>query len=314
MAFQNNGPYVWFDGKFVEWAEATIHISAHVVHYGSSVFEGIRMYDTANGSAIFRLDPHIRRLFNSAKLARMEMPFSFEEIRQATIETVARNGQPSCYIRPVAFRGSEAFGVDGRRCPVQVAVMSLAWGAYLGPEAIEGGVDVHVSSWRRMAPGTSMALGKIGGQYVNSQFIAMEAHDGGFNEGITLDINGYVSEGSGENIFLMLDGIVYTPPAASSILNGITRDCAMTILKDLGYEVREQPFTRDLLYIADELFFTGTAAEVTPIRSVDRIKIGSGSRGPITKQVQDVFFGITSGKLEDKWGWLTPVNVQQAVR
>ncbi len=313
MAFSNYGPYIWFDGKFVRWEDATVHISAHALHYGTSVFEGMRMYETAQGSALFRLDPHARRLMNSAKMIRMEVPYSFDELRQAMIDTVERNGQPSCYVRPVIFRGSEAFGVDGRKCPVQVAIMSLAWGRYLGAEAIEQGVDVHVSSWRRMAPGTSMAMGKIGGQYVNSQFAAMEAHDGGFNEAIVLDVSGNVSEGSGENIFVMLNGVVYTPPTASSILSGITRDCALTILKDLGYEIREQAFTRDLLYIADEIFFTGTAAEVTPIRSVDRMKIGIGSRGPITKAVQDVFFGITSGKLEDKWGWLTPVNVQQPV-
>jgi len=313
MAFKNNSPYIWFDGKFVRWEEATVHVSAHTLHYGSSVFEGIRTYETTNGSAIFRLDPHMRRLLNSAKMARIEVSYSFEELRQATLETVARNGQASCYIRPIIFRGSEQFGVDGRKCPTQVAIMSLAWGRYLGAEAIEQGVDVQVSSWRRMAPGTGAALGKIGGQYVNSQFIAMEAHDNGFTEAITLDINGNVSEGSGENIFVVLDGVVYTPPAASSILNGITRDCAMTILKHLGYEVREQSFTRDLLTIADELFFTGTAAEITPIRSVDRMIIGRGSRGPITEQVQDMFFGITSGKVEDQWGWLTPVNVQQPV-
>lgn len=311
MAFKNNGPLVWFDGSFVPWEEATVHVTAHALHYGSSVFEGIRMYDTAHGSAIFRLDPHIRRLINSTKMARMELPYSFDELRQATLDLVAQNGQSACYIRPVIFRGSEAFGVDGRKCPTQVAIMSLAWGRYLGAEALEQGVDVAVSSWRRMAPGTSAAMGKIGGQYVNSQFVAMEAHDGGFNEGIVLDVYGYVSEGSGENIFLMLDNVVYTPPTASSILSGITRDCALTILRDLGYEIREQSFTRDLLYIADEVFFTGTAAEITPVRSVDRMPIGSGSRGPITAKVQDVFFGITSGKLADKWDWLTPVEIAE---
>ncbi len=310
MAF-NNGPYMWFDGQFVRWEEATVHVTAHALHYGSSVFEGVRAYETVNGTAIFRLDPHMRRLMNSAKLARIDVPYSQKELTDATIELVARNGLPSCYIRPIIFRGSAMFGVDGRKCPTQVALMAIEWGRYLGAEAIDQGVDAAVSSWRRMAPGTSMAMAKIGGQYVNSQFIAMEAHDGGFNEAITLDISGYVSEGSGENIFLILDGVVYTPPVGSSILSGVTRDAAITLCRGLGYEVREQAIARDMLYVADEIFFTGTAAEITPIRSVDRIPIGSGSRGPITKAVQDQFFGITSGNIADKYGWLTPVKVQQ---
>lgn len=307
----SNGPYIWFDGEFVRWDEATIHVSAHVLHYGSSVFEGIRMYETTQGSAIFRLDPHLRRLMNSAKLARIDMPWTQDQLREATIELVERNGLPSCYIRPLVFRGSEQFGVDGRKCPTQVALMAIEWGRYLGAEAIDQGVDAAVSSWRRMAPGTSMAMAKIGGQYVNSQWIAMEAHDGGFNEAVVLDVNGYVSEGSGENIFVILDSIVFTPPVGSSILSGVTRDCAITLLRDLGYEVREQTVARDMLYIADEIFFTGTAAEITPIRSLDRISIGRGSRGPITKAVQDQFFGITSGQLSDKHNWLTRVNVRQ---
>jgi branched-chain amino acid aminotransferase len=309
----NNGPTIWFDGQFVKWNEANIHVSAHALHYGTSVFEGIRAYDLGQHTGVFRLDPHLKRLYNSAKLARMEIPYDYATLRQATLDLVARNGQPACYIRPLVFRGSDVFGVDGRSCPVQVALMSLAWGRYLGPEAIEQGVDVHVSSWRRMAPGTSAALGKIGGQYVNSQFVAMEAHDGGFNEGIVLDIYGYVSEGSGENIFLIMDNTVITPPVASSVLNGITRDCALTILRDMGYEIKEQPFTRDLLYLADELFFTGTAAEITPIRTVDRLPIGKGSRGPVTAKVQERFFGITAGQLPDTWGWLTPVQVAQPI-
>jgi len=307
----SNGPYIWFDGEFVRWDEATIHVSAHALHYGSSVFEGIRMYETAHGSAIFRLDPHLRRLMNSAKLARIDMPWTQEQLKQATIEMVERNGLPSCYIRPIAFRGSEQFGVDGRKCPTQVALMAIEWGRYLGAEGIEQGVDAAVSSWRRMAPGSSMAMAKIGGQYVNSQWIAMEAHDGGFNEAVVLDVDGYVSEGSGENIFVIIDGVTLTPPVGSSILSGVTRDCAMTILRDLGFEVREQTVARDMLYMADEIFFTGTAAEITPIRSIDRISIGSGSRGPITKAVQDQFFGITSGQLPDKNDWLTRVNVRQ---
>ncbi len=307
----SNGPYIWFDGKLVRWEEATIHVTAHALHYGSSVFEGIRAYDTVNGTAIFRLEPHMRRLVRSAKLARIDLGWDQEQLSQATIELVEHNGLPSCYIRPIIFRGSEQFGVDGRACPTQIAIMAIEWGRYLGADAIEQGADACVSSWRRMAPGTSLAMAKIGGQYVNSQFIAMEAHDGGFQDAVTLDVNGYVSEGSGENIFVILDGVVYTPPVGSSILSGVTRDCAMTILSDLGYEVREQAIARDMLYIADEIFFTGTAAEITPIRSVDRIKVGAGKRGPLTAKVQEQFFGITSGKMADKYGWLTPVNVRQ---
>jgi len=310
MAF-NNGPFIWFDGQFVRWEDATIHVTAHVLHYGSSVFEGVRAYETVNGTAIFRLEPHMRRLMNSAKLARIDVPYTQQQLSDATVELVARNGLPSCYIRPIIFRGSAMFGVDGRKCPTQVALMAIEWGRYLGADAIDQGVDAAVSSWRRMAPGTSMAMAKIGGQYINSQFIAMEAHDGGFNEAIVLDVAGYVSEGSGENIFVVMDGVVLTPPTGSSILAGITRDCAITLLRELGYEVREQAISREMLYIADEIFFTGTAAEVTPIRAVDRIAIGKGSRGPVTKAVQDQFFGITSGQIADKHGWLTPVKVQQ---
>ena len=310
MSFKN-GPQIWFDGKLTRWEDATVHVTAHALHYGSSVFEGIRAYQTEDGgTAIFRLEPHIRRLVNSCKLARIDLPYSKDQLMQATVDLVEANGLPSCYIRPLIFRGSEMFGVDGRACPTQVAIMGIEWGRYLGAEAIDKGVSVAVSSWRRMAPGTSLAMAKIGGQYVNGQFIAMEAHDGGFNEAIALDVSGYVSEGSGENIFIMLDNVVYTPPVGSSILSGITRDCAMTLLHDLGYEIREQAIARDMLYIADEIFFTGTAAEITPVSTVDRQPIGSGTRGPITTKVQEQFFGITAGKLPDKYGWLTKINVR----
>jgi branched-chain amino acid aminotransferase len=307
----NNGPLIWFDGKLVRWEDATIHVTTHALHYGSSVFEGIRTYETVNGSAIFRLEPHMRRLVRSAKLARIDLPWTQEQLMQAAIDVVENNGQPSCYIRPIIFRGSEQFGVDGRACPTQVAIMSIDWGRYLGTDGIEQGVDVGVSSWRRMAPGTSMAMAKIGGQYVNSQFMAMEAHDQGYNDAIALDMGGYISEGSGENIFVILDGVVHTPPVGSSILAGVTRDSALTILRALGYDVREGVIARDMLYVADEIFFTGTAAEITPVRSVDRIKIGNGGRGPVTKAVQDQFFGITSGKLPDRFNWLTPVTIRE---
>jgi branched-chain amino acid aminotransferase len=310
MAF-DNGPFIWFDGRLVRWEEATVHVTAHVLHYGSSAFEGIRCYETVNGSAIFRLEPHVKRLLNSCKIGRIDVPFSQEEITQAILDTVSHNGQPSCYIRPLIFRGSEVLGVDGRKCPTQVAIITWNWGKYLGADAIDAGVDVCVSSWRRMAPDTSASLAKIGGQYVNSQFAKMEAVELGFSEAIVLDINGNVSEGSGENIFLMSDGVIYTTPIGSSILSGITRDSAVTIARDLGYEVREQTISRDMLYIADEIFFTGTAAEVSPIRSVDRIPIGTGSRGPITKAIQERFFGITNGQQPDKHNWLTPVSIHQ---
>ena len=310
MSF-DNGPFIWFDGKFVRWEEATIHVTAHVLHYGSSAFEGIRTYETDNGPVIFRLEPHVRRLLNSCKLARIELPWSHQEVSRAIQETVARNGQPACYIRPLVFRGSEVLGVDGRKCPTQLVVFSFKWGRYLGADAIEKGVDVCVSSWRRMAPDTAASLAKIGGQYVNSQFAKMEAVENGYSEAIVLDINGYVSEGSGENIFVVSDGVIHTTPLAVSILSGITRDSVMTLARELGYEVREQVISRDMLYVADEIFFTGTASEVSPIRSVDRIPIGGGSRGPVTKAIQERFFGITSGKLPDKYGWLTPVTMRE---
>jgi branched-chain amino acid aminotransferase len=236
------------------------------------------------------------------------MPFTNDEINQAIIETIAINGHEACYIRPLVFRGAGPLGLEGRKNPVDFTIFTMEWGAYLGQEAIEKGVDVQISSWRRMAPGTSASLAKIGGQYVNSQFISMEAHDNGFNEGLALDVYGYVSEGAGENIFVIINNVVYTPGAWSSILLGITRDSALTILRDLGYEVRFEAIARDMLYIADEIFFTGTAAEITPVRSVDRMQIGAGTRGPITKAVQDEFFAITSGKKPDPYGWLTPVR------
>ncbi len=299
---------VWFNGKFVEWEKATVSVGAHALHYGSSVFEGIRAYATPQGPAVFRLQPHVRRLFNSAKMLRMPIPYTEEQVCQAILDTVAKNGHESCYIRPLAFRGMERLGVDGRACPVEVVVMTWEWGAYLGAEALAQGVDACVTSWRRMAPGTLAANAKIGGQYVNSQFITMEAKDLGYAEGIALDVNGYVSEGSGENIFLVNGDRIQTPSLAASILEGITRDAVMTLARDLGYTVDEALLARERLYVADEIFFTGTAAEITPVRSVDRIQIGAGRRGPVTARLQDAFYAITSGKAPDRWGWLTPVR------
>jgi len=300
--------WIWKNGEFVKWEDATVHVTTHALHYGSSVFEGVRAYATSEGPAVFRMQPHTKRLFNSAKIARIEMPYSEDQINEAILETVRRNGHESCYIRPLVFRGSGVLGVEGRKNPTDVVIFTLDWGRYLGAEAIEQGVDVQVSTWRRLAPDTAASLAKIGGQYTNSQFISMEAHDNGMNEGIALDYNGTVSEGAGENIFVVYNGTVFTPAFGSSILMGITRDSIVTLLKDLGYTVVKEPIPRDLLYIADEIFFTGTAAEVTPIRTVDRIQVGSGSRGPITKAVQDEFFAITSGKKADRYGWLTYVK------
>ncbi len=249
----------------------------------------------------------------AAKSRAFPSPLAVDEWMQVTADVVAANNQSNAYVRPLVFRGYNTLGVDGRGCPVDAIVATIPWGAYLGAEALEKGVDVQVSSWRRMAPDTLSALAKIGGQYVNSQNIVMEAKDNGFSEGIALDVNGYVSEGSGENIFLIHKGEIYTPPLSNSILGGITRQSATTIAQDLGYTVKEMTIPREMLYLADEIFFTGTAAEITPVRTVDRLPVGSGSRGPVTKAIQDVFFGIVRGELEDKWGWLTPVKLNTPV-
>jgi branched-chain amino acid aminotransferase len=301
------GSNVWVNGQLVPWEKATVHVSAHALHYGSSVFEGIRAYATKRGSAVFCLDAHVERLVNSCKVFRMDLPYGAGEIKEAILKTICANGHEACYIRPLVFRGTGVLGIEPRKSTIETAIMTMEWGAYLGPEAVELGVDVGVSSWRRMAPDTFPAMAKIGGQYVNSQFAKMEAHDRGFAEGIVLDTNGYVSEGSGENLFLVSRGIIYTPPLWASILEGITRRCAIQLAADLGFELREQMISREWLYIADELFFTGTAAEISPIRSVDGLQIGAGRRGPVTKALQAVFFGITRGELEDRHGWLTPV-------
>ncbi len=296
---------IWFDGKFVPWDEAKVHVLSHVLHYGSSVFEGIRCYSTPKGSAVFRLPSHLRRMYDSCKVYRMEIPFSKEELGEAILETVRRNKLPSCYIRPLVFRGYGQLGVEPRTCPVNVIIAVWEWDAYLGKEALEQGVSVGISSWRRMAPDTFPAGVKAGGHYDNSQLIHMEAVDRGFDEGLALDVHGYVSEGSGENVFMVRDGVLFTPPLASSLLGGITRDSIITLARDLGYEVREEALSREMLYMADELFFTGTAAEVTPIRSVDGITIGPGHRGPITAALQEAFFAIVQGRAEDRHGWLT---------
>jgi branched-chain amino acid aminotransferase len=300
--------YIWFNGQLVPWDEAQVHVAVHALHYGSSVYEGIRAYKTDDGPAIFCLAPHVDRMFNSAKIYRMEVPFTKDEVSQAIVDTVKANGHQACYIRPLLFRGVDSISLDSRTCPVELTIITIELGRYLGSEAVEHGVDVGVSSWRRMSPNAFPAAAKIGGQYINSQLIVMEAIENGYAEGIALDANGFVSEGSGENIFVVQDGHIITPPRACSILPGVTRSCVFALAEDLGHQVREELIPREYLYTADEMFFTGTAAEITPVRSVDRIPVGNGSRGPVTKQLQDEFFGITSGGIPDRHNWLTPVS------
>ncbi len=304
----NNAQKIWHNGKFIDWNDATIHMMSHVVHYGSSLFEGIRCYSTPQGPAIFRLREHIKRLHESCHVYRMPLEYSIEQLMEACVETVRVNGFKECYLRPVAFRGYGPFGVNPLNNPVEVYIASWVWGKYLGAEAIEDGVDVCVSSWARMHPNTLPPTAKAGANYMNSQLIKMEAILNGFVEGIALDTQGYVSEGSGENLFVVRDGKVFTPPLSSAGLTGITRDSAIQIARNLGYEVVEALIPRATLYTADEVFFTGTAAEITPIRTIDRIKIGEGKRGPITAALQKEFFAITSGEKEAPGDWLAFVN------
>lgn len=300
---------IWFNGKFIDWWDAKIHIMCHVVHYGSSFFEGIRCYDTPKGPAIFRLKDHISRFFDSTKIYRTKLPFSYEEILNASIEIIRINQVKSGYIRPFAFRGYHALGVDPTKCPIEVAIAVLNWGQYLGEEALTQGVDVRISSWNRIRSNTLPVLSKAGGTYLNSQLIKMEALADGYAEGISLDCSGYISEGSGENVFMVRNGILYTPSAYGvSILPGITRDSVIKICHDLGFEVKEAQIPRELLSIADEVFFTGTAAEITPIRSINRMPIGEGKRGPITEKIQQRFFDIIHLKVEDHYNWLTFVD------
>ena len=299
---------IWHNGEFINWEDAKVHVLAHALHYGTSVFEGIRCYDTRRGPAVFRLPEHVRRMFDSAKIYRMlDLGFSQDEVVEACKSVTAVNGLSSCYIRPIAFRGYGDVGVRAVNNPIEFYIACWKWGRYLGAEALEEGVDVCVSSWTRIAPNTLPAIAKVAANYMNSQLIVMEATMHDYTEGIALDTAGYVSEGSGENIFLIRDGLIYTPPLGTSVLPGITRDSVIRLATELGYEIREQAIPREWLYIADELFFTGTAAEVTPIRSVDQIPVGSGRRGPVTQRLQAEFLGITSGTSEDRFGWLSPV-------
>jgi len=295
---------VWMNGNLVPWNKAQIHIASHVIHYGSSLFEGFRAYFTPKGTAIFRLDAHMKRLYNSCKMYRMEIPYSQQEFEQAVIETIKANDLKACYIRPIVYRGYGSLGVDPFPNPVDCAILVWEWGKYLGEGALENGVDVKVSTWQRMAPNTFPALAKSGANYMNSQLIKTEALLDGYAEGIALNVRGHVSEGSGENIFLVIDGILHTPPLSSSILPGITRNSVVQLAKDLDIPLIEDTIPREILYIAEEVFFTGSAAEITPIRSIDKITIGDGKRGPITKVLQDEFFAYIDGKKEDKHHWL----------
>jgi branched-chain amino acid aminotransferase len=299
---------IWMNGKLVPWDDATIHIGSHVIHYGSAVFEGVRCYNTPEGPAIFRLDAHTERLFNSAKIYRMDMPYTFEELSRAQLETVAANKKEACYIRPIVYRGYGQLGVNPFPCPVDVAIMVWDWGRYLGQEALETGVDVCVSSWARIAPNTLPAMAKTSANYMNSQLIKMEAIKAGYVEGIALDSDGYLSEGSGENLFLVKNGTLLTPPLVSSVLPGITRDTVVQLARRLRIPVEEARLPREMLYISDEVFMTGTAAEITPVRSVDKITIGKGARGPVTEALQKAFFDVIECRVPDEYGWLTPVR------
>ena len=305
MAWDDTASKIWFDGNMVDWKDANIHALSHVVHYGTSVFEGIRAYKNENGVAVFRLKEHVQRLFDSAKIYKIDIPYTQEEIEEAILETVRVKDLDGCYIRPVVFRGYGELGVNPLNCPVNVVIAAWEWGSYLGEEGMANGVDIGVSSWRKPAPDTFPALAKCGANYMNSQLAKLEAIDNGYDEAIMLDYEGHVSEGSGENIFLVEGEKLFTPAMSSSNLKGITRDSIMTIARDLGYEVVEEVISRERLYSANEVFFTGTAAEVTPIRSIDHRTIGIGKRGPISEKIQTAFFDIVEAKVEDKYGWLS---------
>jgi branched-chain amino acid aminotransferase len=302
---------IWHNGRFIDWDEARIHVLSHVVSYGTSVFEGIRVYDTPSGPAAFRIREHVRRMVDSAKIYRMDIPYHGEELAEAMLELVRINKMKSCYIRPIALRGYGEMGVYSLRNPVEVFIACWEWGKYLGEEALANVVDVCVSSWTRIAPNTLPAMAKAGANYMNSQLIKMEAVANGYAEGIALDVSGYVSEGSGENIYAVRDGKIFTPPLGASVLPGITRDSVIRLAQELGIPVVETLVPREMLYIADEVFFSGTAAEITPIRSIDKIVIGKGKRGPIAEKLQKEFFAVIEGTKPDRFGWLTPVSIAQ---
>lgn len=298
---------IWMNGRLVDLAEAKISVLSHALHYGSGIFEGIRCYNTQRGPAIFRLHEHIRRLYDGCKIYRMEPRISIEEFEKACLDIVVANDFDDCYLRPLVYRGFHSLGVYPAKCPIDICIAAWHWGKYLGDEGIQNGVDVRISSWNRMAPNTFPAMAKATANYMNSILIRTEAAADGYTEGIALDVHGYVSEGSGENVFLVRDEKFLTPPLATSILPGITRDTIMTLARDLGYTVLETLIPREALYVADEVFLVGTAAEVTPVRSIDRIKIGEGRRGPITERIQTEYFAYIKGEVTDRYHWLTPV-------
>lgn len=300
---------IWFNGSLIPWKDATVHVMSHALHYGSSVFEGIRAYETHKGTCIFRLEEHIDRLFDSAKVYRMNIPYTREEVMQACKDAVAKNGLKAAYLRPLAFLGDVGMGLrPPADADADLMVAAFSWEAYLGAEAIENGVEVGVSSWNRLAPNTMPTAAKAGGNYLSSQLISMEAGRHGYTEGIALDVNNMVSEGAGQNLFLVRKGVIYTPFSTASILPGLTRDTVIKLARNLGYEVREEPISRESLYLADEFFMTGTATEVVPVRTVDGLPVGTGSRGPITKALQEAFFGMFNGNTEIDDNWLEPVE------
>ncbi|HIF9094498.1 TPA: branched-chain amino acid transaminase [Photobacterium damselae] len=307
----NTADYIWFNGEMVAWADANVHVLTHAMHYGTSVFEGIRCYNTPQGPAVFRHREHMERLKNSAKIYRFPINYSVDELMEHCRATLRTNKLESAYIRPLAYVGNVGLGV----CPppnteMELIIAAFPWGAYLGDEALENGVDAMISSWHRAAPNTIPTAAKAGGNYLSSLLVGGEARRHGYAEGIALNVEGYISEGAGENLFVVRNGIISTPPATGSILPGITRDTIMTLAKELSYEVREENIAREALYLADEVFMTGTAAEIVPVRSVDQITVGVGKRGPVTKVMQEAFFGLFNGTTEDKWGWLDYVNEQ----
>ncbi len=301
---------IWRNGELIPWEKANIHVMSHVIHYGSSVFEGIRCYTQPGGAGIFRLSEHMKRLVDSARIYRMPLPYTLDQLNAAVVEVVEANGIAPCYIRPIAFRGYGEIGVNPLKSPIDVYIANFPWGKYV---AGNDGADVCISSWNRLAPNTMPSMAKAGANYMNSQLIHMEALTNGYAEGIALDKNGYLSEGSGENLFVVRSGVIYTAPLANSVLSGITRDSILVLARQLGIPVVEQPLPREILYVCDEAFFTGTAAEVTHLRSVDRILVGDGTMGPVTKALHDAYFNILNGLDEDRFHWLTPVTVREAV-
>lgn len=309
MAVQAKTKYIWFNSEMVPWEDAKVHVMTHALHYGTSVFEGLRAYDTPNGTVIFRLKDHMQRLINSGHIYRINVPYSIDELCEACCKVVRENGLKSGYIRPLAFIGDVGLGVKPPKdAKIEVIIGVVPWGAYLGEEGMKKGVTVGVSSWNRLAPNTIPTGAKAGGNYLSSLLISNEANQHGYNEGIALDVQGYLAEGSGENIFLVKDNVLYTAPITCSILPGITRDVVMKLAAELGLTVREERIPREALYLADEIFMTGSAAEITPVREVDGFVVGKGERGPITEKIQNAFFGLFNGKTEDKWGWLYPID------